>query len=59
MADIETQFQTMINEAKALKSTMDMAKLDYKHTMKKLTIMAEQYPALAAKYGLTKTDEKA
>lgn len=58
MNDIETQFQTLINEAKALKSTMDMAKLDYKHIMKKLTILAEQYPALAAKHGLTKVEEK-
>jgi hypothetical protein len=55
---IEMQFQTMIEEAKGLKASLEMTKLDYRHTMKKLTIMAEQYPSLAAKYGLTKTESK-
>lgn len=55
--NIETQIQTLIEEAKGHKAVLDMAKLDYKHAMKKLSIMAGQYPALAQKYGLTKTAE--
>lgn len=54
--NIETQIQSLIDEAKSHKAVLDMAKLDYKHAMKKLSIMAGQYPALALKYGLTKSE---
>lgn len=50
----EVQIQNLIDEAKANKAALDMAKLDYRHSMKKLSILADQFPALALKYGLTK-----
>jgi hypothetical protein len=53
MTDIEAQFQELIQAAKAHKAELDMAKLEYKHTMRKVGILAEQYPAMAQKLGLT------
>jgi len=52
MTDIEAQFQELIQAAKAHKAELDMAKLEYKHTMRKVGILAEQYPAMAQKLGL-------
>lgn len=54
----ESQIKSLIEEAKGHKALLDMAKLDYKHAMKKLSILASQYPALALKYELTKSAPK-
>ena len=59
ISNIEVQIQALIDDAKGHKSILDMAKLDYKHVMKKLSIIAEQYPALAIKFGLTKVADGA
>jgi hypothetical protein len=59
MTDIEAQFQELIQAAKAHKADLDMAKLEYKHTMKKLSILAEQYPAMSQKLGLSPEPKKA
>lgn len=53
MTDIEAHFNELILTAKAHKADLDMAKLEYKHTMRKVQILAEQYPAMAQKLGLT------
>lgn len=52
--EIHAQFETLIATAKSQKSVVDMAKLDYRHTMKKLSILSEQYPSAALQFNLVK-----
>lgn len=51
--EIDAQFQELIDIAKGQKADLDMAKLDYKHTMRKLQLLAEQFPAAARRAGVT------
>ena len=58
---VKAQMQGLIADAKGHKATRDMANLDYKHVMKKLSILAEENPALAKELGIVeekKEDEK-
>lgn len=44
---VKTQLQSLIADAKAYKSAKEMANMDYKYAMKKIGMLAEQYPEIA------------
>lgn len=56
MDEIKQQMKALIEEAKGHKVRRDMAAMEYKHSMKKLELLAEEYPELAREYGIV--DEK-
>lgn len=60
MSDVKAQMQTLITEAKAHKATRDLANMDYKHAMKKLSVLAESNPDVARELGIVeeKKDDK-
>jgi len=49
---VKAQMQGLVNDAKGHKAAIEMAKVDYRHTMKKLDLMAELYPELAKELGV-------
>lgn len=49
---VKAQMQGLINEAKGHKATRDLASMDYKHAMKKLSVLAEAHPELARELGI-------
>ena len=55
----KTQMQALIVDAKGQKAARDMANMDYKHTMKKLQMLADANPELAKELGIVnEKDEK-
>lgn len=57
---IKAMMAAQIEAAKKLKAEFQIVQMDYKHAMKKLTILAEAHPEIAAELGVVidKKDEK-